>query len=575
MKQRIYQTLCLIALVSLFCSTIASLSLYMSFHNQDKQDDLRSHCNDLAVAAAEIERLGGDVLSFLQDASDPSVRITLIRSDGSVVWDSQIDAQFLENHGDRPEVTEAFSGIMGQNIRRSETTGQDAYYCALSFGEENQVLRLGRTMTNVVTTFQRILPLDLISCMVLFFVCAFFSDQATNHIVEPMLNAVNQMDSLDAADFYDELAPFINTIRQQNDTIRAQLDSIRHDKDTITLILKNMQEGLVMLSREKRLLTVNNSAIDMLHCSHESIEGADLQFLTEEASLLQAVDLALNGQSISGYLFRDDDSDRILQYFSNPVYSSQDRAEISGVILFLMDVTEQQRAQKSREEFSANVSHELKTPLTSISGFAELMESGMASSSDDVKMFSGLIRKESSRLLSLIDDIIRLSRIEAGAEQLEEEIDLLALSLEECDHLLPTAEKKQIRIHCEGESAFVQGNRTMLREVIYNLCENAVKYNKNNGQVHVQVRRADNNAVLCVKDTGIGIPKEHHDRIFERFYRVDKSRSKETGGTGLGLSIVKHIVQAHGGYLTIESEVGQGSCICAVFPLSSSERSSC
>lgn len=571
MKQRIYLTLCLIALVSLFCSTIASLSLYMSFHNQDKQEDLQSHCNDLAVAAAEIERLGGDVLGFLQDAADPSVRITLIRSDGFVVWDSKADSSRMENHSDRPEVRQAMDQRMGQDNRRSLTIDQDTYYCALRFGEEDLVLRLGRNQTNVVSTFQQILPLDLISCLILFFVCAFFSDQATNRIVEPMLEAVNQMDNLDPADFYDELTPFINTIRQQNDTIRAQLDSIRQDRDTITLILMNMQEGLVMLSREKRILTVNNSALAMLRRSDQQLEGENLLQLTDDSALIQSVEQALEGQSVSGYLLQDD-SDRIYQYFSNPVYGSESRTEISGVILFLMDVTEQQRAQKSREEFSANVSHELKTPLTSISGFAELMASGMASSSDDVKMFSGLIRKESSRLLSLIDDIIRLSRIEANMEQLQEEVELLSLSQEECEHLLPAADQKGIRIVCDGEAAYVRGNRTMLREVVYNLCENAVKYNKNEGSVHVCVRKTKDTVVLSVKDTGIGIPKEYHDRIFERFYRVDKSRSKETGGTGLGLSIVKHIVQAHGGSLTIDSEPGQGSCICALFPLSETER---
>ncbi len=567
MKQRIYQTLCLIALVSVFCSTVASLSLYMTFHNQDKQEDLQSHCNDLAVAAAEIESLGGDYLSFLQNAADTSVRITLIDADGWVMWDSQADYQRMDNHLNRPEIADAVSGMMGQDTRKSDTVGQDTYYCALSFGVDQHILRLGRNQTNVVSTFQQILPLDLVSCVMLFFVCAFLSDQATNLIVEPMLQAVNQMDSLDPADFYDELTPFINTIRQQNDTIRAQLDSIRQDKDTITHILKNMKEGMVMLSTEQRILSVNNSAMEMLHCTISQVEGESFQQLTQEDSLLHAVSDAMEGLSGSGYL-QIEGSDRIHQYFANPVYGSHEQRSISGVILFLMDVTEQQRAQKSREEFSANVSHELKTPLTSISGFAELMESGMASSSDDIKMFSGLIRKESSRLLNLIDDIIRLSHIETAADLLQEEIDLLALAQEECEHLLPAAAKKQISIVCNGDVCNIRGNRTMLQEVIYNLCENAVKYNKNNGTVHVTVYQKDNEAVVSVCDNGIGIPKEHHDRIFERFYRVDKSRSKETGGTGLGLSIVKHIVQAHGGRLTIDSELGQGSCICAIFPLS-------
>lgn len=571
MKHRIYKTLCLIALVSLFCSTVASLSLYMTFHNQDKQEDLQSHCNDLAVAAAEIDELGGDSLAFLQTAADPSVRITLIDSDGWVLWDSQIDAQQMGNHLDRPEVAEAINGSMGQDTRRSSTNGQDTYYCALQFGDEQQVLRLGRNQTNVVSTFQQILPLDLVTCVMLFFVCAFLSDQATNLIVEPMLQAVNRMDSLDAADFYDELAPFINTISQQNDTIRAQLDSIRRDKDTITHILQNMKEGMVMLSTEQRILSVNSSAMEMLGCTLNNVEGENFLRLTEDTSLLRAVSDAISGHSTSGYL-QIAGSERIHQYFANPVYGSLEQDAIRGVILFLMDVTEQQLAQKSREEFSANVSHELKTPLTSISGFAELMESGMASSSDDVRMFSGLIRKESSRLLNLIDDIIRLSHIETSSDLLQEDVDLLSLAQEECEHLQPAADKKNVRIFCEGEHFQLLGNRTMLQEVLYNLCENAVKYNSNGGTVQVSVRREEQQAVVCVRDSGIGIPKEHHDRIFERFYRVDKSRSKETGGTGLGLSIVKHIVQAHGGHLTIESEIGQGSCICAVFPLSNEER---
>lgn len=565
MKNRIYHSLCLIALLSLFLSTFASLSLYMSFHNQDKQEDLQSHCHDLAVAATEIENLGGNVLAFLQQAADPSVRITLIQPNGLVIWDSVMDAATMENHSDRIEFVEAMEGEMGQDARVSDTTGQDAYYCALRFGAQNHVLRLGRNQTNIVATLMQILPLDMFSCVLLFVVCLILANKETSRILNPMLKAANHLETLESGDFYEELTPFINTIRRQNATIRAQLASIQRDKDTITFVLKNMKEGLVMVSQEKRILSVNMSALSMLECYDTNIEGQNFLTLTREGRLIQAVQQALNGENCSGYL-ESQKNDRIYQYFANPVLSTEENQENSGAILFLIDVTEQQRAQKSREEFSANVSHELKTPLTSISGFAELMESGMVASSDDVKQFSGLIRKEASRLLTLIDDIIRLSRINDSNEMPREAIDLYELVQEECEHLLPAAEKRNITVQCQGSQGIIYGNPTMLQEAVYNLCENAVKYNKDHGFVHVTVTPRERQVLLTVQDSGIGIPKEHHDRIFERFYRVDKSRSKETGGTGLGLSIVKHIIQQHNGQLNIDSTPGQGTTITIAFP---------
>lgn len=565
MKQRIYKSLCLIALVSLLCSTIASLFLYMGFHNQDKQEDLQSHCQDLAVAATKIEELGGDILYFFQNAADQSMRITVIQLDGTVLWDSQADAASMGNHRKRPEIATALTGVMGQDIRRSNTIEQDTYYCALQFGENDLILRLGRNQTNLFSTFQQILPLEIITCLVLFLVCAFLADQETERIVQPMIQAARHSESLNPNDFYEELLPFLETIRQQNDTIRAQLESIRQDKDTITFVFRNMKEGLIMISKEKRILSVNQAAMKMLDCFVEKPEGQSFLALTSVGSLIQAIEQALNGQNCSDFL-PPNENGRIYQYFANPVYKSSTEQELTGMILFLLDVTEQQRAQKSREEFSANVSHELKTPLTSISGFAELMENGMVSSAEDIQMFSGLIRKESSRLLSLIDDIIRLSRIEADSEAMKEPVDLLDLALEERKHLLPAAAQKNVSIVCQGEAAVIHGNRTLLQEAVYNLCENAVKYNKQDGNVTISISENDDTVTLTVKDSGIGISREHHDRIFERFYRVDKSRSKETGGTGLGLSIVKHVVQVHHGQLHIESEVGKGCTISATFP---------
>lgn len=562
MKKRIYRSLCLTVLMALCLSTIASLSLYLSFYAQESRRDLQSRCRNLASAAAEIEALDGDILPFLQNAADdPSVRITLIQADGSVLWDSQASAADMENHSDRKEFQQALAGSLGEDSRISNTAGQDTYYCALRFGADGQVLRLGRNTKNALGTFLQILPLDVISCVLLFLFCLLLANRETRKIVDPLLKAAN---NLEQGELYEELSPFIRTIRRQNDTIRAQLESIRQDKDTITLILKNMKEGLVMLSKEKRILSVNNSAMEMLGSFLRNPEGQKFVLLTRNGSLLTAVEQALKGNSSSGIL-PSDPKGRSYQFFADPVLGPE--KEISGVLLFLMDVTEQLQAQKSREEFSANVSHELKTPLTSISGFAELMESGMASSAEDVKQFSGLIRKEASRLLSLIDDIIRLSRIEEGHDSTLEAVDLYALAKEECQRLLSAAQTREITIRCDGSAAVMNGNSTMLREVVYNLCENAVKYNVPGGFVQVNVAPQEGQVVLTVFDSGIGIPKEHHDRIFERFYRVDKSRSKETGGTGLGLSIVKHVVQRHNGQLSMESEPGKGTRITARFPV--------
>ncbi len=567
MRSRIQRSLYSIALLSLFLSTFASLSLYINFHDSDKEEDLQSHCTDLAIAAADIEALGGDALSFLKDASDKSVRMTLIQPDGQVIWDSEADISTMDNHRDREEVIEAIEGNMGQASRRSNTIHEDSYYCALQFGENDLILRLGRNKRNIMGTFLQILPLDMGFCVLLFMGCLVLANEETNRIVQPLLKAAENLDTLYHLETYEELDPFISTIRQQNDTIRQQLESIRRDRDTLSMILKNMKEGLITISREKRILSVNNSAMAMLGSYMKEPEGQNLLLLTKEPYLLEAVDASLSGENVSGH-FKPTDQDRTYQYFANPVIDDTGTGTISGSIIFLVDVTEQLQAQKNREEFSANVSHELKTPLTSISGFAELMESGMASSHEDIKMFSGLIRKESSRLLNLIDDIIHLSKLgNDNIETLQDSVDLYELVQQECEFLLPAANKRNITINCEGSSAVVNGNHTMLQEVIYNLCENAVKYNKDGGQVSVLVEAQEDNVLLSVSDTGIGIGKEHQEHIFERFYRVDKSRSKETGGTGLGLSIVKHIVQIHKGKLSIDSEPGKGTTISILFPI--------
>ena len=558
MKRRLYWTLCLVSLAALLVSTVASLFVYYYFYQEQNEADLARQCQALSAGAVA----SGDPEGFLQGYSldDSGERITLLSDTGQVLFDSAAAEDSMENHRDRPEFQQALQTGSGEASRVSDTMGISTFYYAVRCGED-MVLRLARDNRNMLGVFFQIFPLELLTCAALFVVSIFVSRMVTRRIVTPLTQAADNLEALPETWQYDELEPFLIKIRGQNRTIRRQLTEIEEDRDTITMILENMQEGLVLLNSEKKVLSVNRSALGYLHPAEQEPLGKPLVALSRNMDLLSAVDKAHGGESVSGIL---DQGDRKLRYFVNPVLAGQ---AVGGVIVLLMDITEQYKAQKSREEFSANVSHELKTPLTTISGFAEMMKSGMVREEEEIKDFSSMIYIEARRLLALIDDIIRLSRIEEGHEEWGEPVDLRQTAEEVAALLEPEAEKRNITISVSGEVASVPGNATMLYEMVRNLCENAVKYNVEGGKVFLTLEEAHgDNVCLCVKDTGIGIPKEHHARIFERFYRVDKSRSKETGGTGLGLSIVKHIVERHHGELRLSSEEGKGTEIRVYLP---------
>lgn len=558
MKRRIYWSLCLISLAALLLSTAASLSLYYKFYQEQSQDDLRRQGEALSAGAVA----SGDAVDFLENFtfSDEEVRVTLLKRDGTVLFDSEADSSTMENHLDRPEVQQALKSGSGQDSRISNTLGLSTFYYAITCGD-NMILRLGRDNQNLFGVFLQIFPLDLLSCGILFVVSLFIARMVTRRIVTPLTQAADNLESLPEVGNYDELEPFLIKIRHQNRTIRHQLQEIQQDRDTITMILENMQEGMVILNSDKKILSVNRSAMRYLHSPNYDLVGKPLVALSRNIPLLEAVEKAHQGESDSGIL---EQGPQKLRYFVNPVLAGQ---AVGGVIMLVMDVTEQYKAQKEREDFSANVSHELKTPLTTISGFAEMMKSGMVQEKEEVQDFSSMIYVEARRLLHLIDDIMRLSRIEEGREELSEPVALLQLAKEAASLLEAEAERRNIEIQVSGDNVTVPGNSTMLYEMIRNLCENAVKYNKDGGKVWVTVKtRPDAYIALTVKDTGIGIPKKDHERIFERFYRVDKSRSKETGGTGLGLSIVKHIVERHHGEIHLISEEGKGCCMEILLP---------
>ena len=564
MKRRIYWSICLISLAALLLSTAASLSLYYHFYEEQSQADLRRQGEALSSGALA----SGDAVDFLENFtfSDEEIRITLLQRDGTVLFDSEANSATMENHLNRPEVKEALTSGSGQDSRISNTLGLSTFYYAITCGED-MILRLGRDNQNLFGVFLQIFPLDLLSCGVLFVVSLFIARMVTRRIVIPLTQAADNLESLPEVGNYDELEPFLIKIRHQNRTIRHQLLEIQQDRDTITMILENMQEGMVILNSDKKILSVNRSAMRYLHSPDYDLVGKPLVALSRSIPLLEAVEKAHQGESDSGIL---EQGPQKLRYFVNPVLAGQ---AVGGVIMLVMDVTEQYKAQKEREDFSANVSHELKTPLTTISGFAEMMKSGMVQEREEVQDFSSMIYVEARRLLHLIDDIMRLSRIEEGREELSEPVALLQLAKEAASLLEGEAERRNIEIQVSGDNVTVPGNSTMLYEMIRNLCENAVKYNKDGGKVWVTVKtRPDAYIALTVKDTGIGIPKKDHERIFERFYRVDKSRSKETGGTGLGLSIVKHIVERHHGEIHLISEEGKGCCMEILLPEKSQTR---
>ena len=556
MRKRIYWSLCLVSLAALICSTVASLSLYYRFYSEQIQADLKSQCYALAAGILQCE----DPVDFLSEVQGVQARITLLDETGDALFDSQSDEGKMEEHSDRAEFKQALRQGYGEDFRRSDTMGKNSYYYAVRIDEKDVVLRLAQDTHSIFSVFMRIFPSDLLSCILLFCLSIWVARVVTRRIVAPLNETAGRLDEGGVDTAYPELTPFLDKIHKQNQTIRAQLESIQEDRDTLSMILENMQEGMIILGQEKKVLSINQSAIEFLEISSPQPVGAPFVCLCRKTPLLQAVSNAQMGEASSGIVELEGKQCR---YFASPVKSG---GNIGGVILLLMDVTEQVKAQRAREEFSANVSHELKTPLTTISGFAEMMKDGMVKRDAEVQEFSGMIYTQAQRLLTLIDDIIRLSRIEEGKDIMNEFINLEQTVQMVVSELKPEAERRQVTIETKTIPCGVKGNATMLREMVFNLLENAVKYNVPSGSVKITVQKGAAGTEFIIQDTGIGIPKEHIGRIFERFYRVDKSRSKQTGGTGLGLSIVKHIVEKHQAKLDISSEVGKGTTIRVCFP---------
>ena len=549
MTKKIFHSILLVAGAVLLASLLFIMGCLYEYFGSVEKKQLR---DELELASVAVERGGEDYLSSI---SSERYRLTWIAPDGTVLYDTVTDAESLENHADREEVREALAGGEGESSRYSSTILQKTMYCARRLAD-GSVLRISISRATAGVLLIGMVQPILIVVIVALILSAVLARRLSRRIVRP-LNELDLEHPLEN-DAYEELSPLLGRINHQHRQIDEQMRELEQQRTEFSQITGSMREGLVLLDEKERVLSINPAACRLFDADERCV-GQD--FLTLDRS--HDIRLAIADAMAQGHgEARAERGGRVWQFDVSRILSG---TAAVGAVLLAFDITERETAEQNRREFTANVSHELKTPLQGIIGSAELLENGMVQP-DDVPRFVGHIRKEAQRLVTLIGDIIRLSQLDEGDEMPRETVDLLTLSQEAADDLTAAAEQKNVTISVTGESTCVSGVRRLLYEVIYNLCDNGVKYNVEGGSVSVRVGTEDGKAVVSVADTGIGIAPEHRERIFERFYRVDKSHSKASGGTGLGLSIVKHAVQYHHGTVELQSEEGKGTTIRILLP---------
>ena len=550
MTKRIFQAVCLVAAMVLVLSTGVLLALFYDNYVGRAEQSLRTE----AAFVAQGLNTGGE--DYLLGLTDRSRRITLVDQDGTVRYDNTADAGQMENHLEREEIQEALSTGSGQSRRVSETLSQETFYYAILL-ENGMVLRLAATQSSVWALLLTVLQPAAMVVIAALVLGAILAHRAAKAIVAP-INSLD-LDQPEDAKAYEELSPLLSRIARQKRTIDAQLHRARRQQEQFRLITENMSEGLLVVDSQTNLLSCNSAALRLLGAEKQP-ENPSVLALNHAEAFRTVIRDALAGRHGEGRL---EVGGRSLQLLANP---AGQEGEAAGAVILVMDTTEREQREALRREFSANVSHELKTPLTSISGFAELMKSGVVAQKD-VMDFSQSIYDEAQRLIHMVEDIIRLSELDETELHRETgPIDLCDFCRREVERMRPEADRRGVTLSLQGEAATVQGNAQILGELVYNLLDNAIKYNKPQGSVTVTVTPGKR-VRLRVEDTGIGIPKESQSRVFERFYRVDKSRSDDVSGTGLGLSIVKHAAQFHRARVELQSTEGKGTAITVTFPL--------
>ena len=548
MTKKIFRSIITVAMVVLLASLFIASSFLYDYFNKSQVTQLKE---ELSLVATNVDRVGTEYF----DNFDSSVfRFTLVSADGSVLYDSQAKAEDMENHLDREEIAEALENGNGSSARYSSTLTERTFYEATCLQNGN-VLRISISQVTVGALILGMLPAICAIVLISIVVALVLSHKMAKSIVKPL----NELDLENPAEneTYEELTPILTKINKQHKQITRQMRELKQKSDEFEQITASMNEGLVLLDKKGIVLSIN-AAAKKLFSADETAVGRDFLTLDRSTDMSRAIEKALDGKRAE---FREERNGSEYQFVINRTESD---GKTVGIVILCFDVTETAFAERNRKEFTANVSHELKTPLQSIIGSAELLENGLVKP-EDTKRFVGNIKNEATRLVSLINDIIRLSQLDEDSEPATESVDLYDVAKEVVEILTVSGAKKQVELHLNGEPCVMNGIRRYLYEIIYNLCDNAIRYNKDGGKVIVDLKNKDSNIILSVSDTGIGIPAEHQSRIFERFYRVDKSHSKETGGTGLGLSIVKHAVAYHGGKIKLESTVNVGTTITVCF----------
>lgn len=549
MTKKIFQSILLVAGCVLLASLLIIMGFLYDYFGGVEENQLR---DELSLAAAAVEDGGTDYLSRL---TADRCRLTWIAADGSVLYDTRTDAESLENHASRAEVSQALTTGTGESTRYSSTLMEKTMYYAQLL-DDGTVLRISISRATVgMIAVGMIQPL-LIVLIVALILSGLLARRLSRRIVDP-LNSLDLEHPLDN-DAYEELSPLLKRIHRQHVEIQTQLRELREKTDEFTQITGSMREGLILLDEHGSILSIN-AAAQMLFGADAQCVGRD--FLTIERS--HEISAAIQAAVTDGHSeVRAERAGRVYQFDISRITSD---GKLLGTVILAFDITEQEFAERNRREFTANVSHELKTPLQGIIGSAELIENGMVRP-DDLPRFVGHIHAEAARLVTLIDDIIRLSQLDEGDAMPTEPVDLLAVSQEAAENLHDAAAARDVTVSVTGQPSVIPGVRRLLYEIVYNLCDNAIKYNRDGGRVDITVAHDAGGSSITVADTGIGIAPEHQSRVFERFYRVDKSHSKASGGTGLGLSIVKHAVQYHHGRIELESTPGTGTTIRVVFP---------
>ena len=549
MTKRIFRSIFTVAAVILLASFVLITGVLYEYFSNKQVDQLNMQTH---LAAQGLEAAGED---YLSDMDISGCRLTWIAADGTVLYDSQAEQSGMENHADREEVRQALKTGHGESMRYSTTLMERQIYSADRLSD-GTVVRISDTQYTPLTLILGMIQPVIIIALIALLLSLLLASRMAKRIVKP-LNEMS-LDNAEKIETYPELAPLTDKLKSQQNQLREQEKELRRRRDEFDAATGSMTEGLVLLNEQGSVLSINKAATKALDIGRYCI-GKDIRALSEEPRLRETVEKALGGEHGEAHITLGGVSYRL---YASPI-TSGDR--VAGAALLMLDTTEKEKAEQLRREFSANVSHELKSPLHTISGCAELLANGIVKP-EDVPHFLSQIQSESKRMIALIEDIIKLSHLDEGAEDMQrEDVDLLSVARREAGNLSQAAEDAGVTLTVSGESAVINGIPQLLAAIVHNLCENAIKYNHPGGFARVNVRREGKKTLLTVEDDGIGIPPEEQQRIFERFYRVDKSHSKEVGGTGLGLSIVKHAAALHNARISVVSAPDRGTTITLAF----------